>query len=299
MKAKEFANSQDINHIETDFRFVGDLLRNNNKSKANILFIPGIGCEYADHARFKDLLVSYNYYAINLPAHGQSLIESYEKLSLQDLTNYVLQFIAEKKLDTLVIIAHGTSCAILAQLNQLIPDKIVANILVSPIDTTFIADAREVRDILVPRIDEQIDQYLRLILNDWDSKSFTNSKWISYKNYKLKLFNKFYKAMNIMYDYFLDSSIENSLESLYSDMIIPTMVVYGQDDGLLRVEQSIENFKHLIPNVSLATIPLAGNMPFLENPNNYYSNVISFIDYIVDNYNEMLIEDEKENWEGE
>ncbi len=75
MKEKEFATTNDIDHIETDYRFIGEILRNNNHSKANILFIPGIGCEFADHNKFRNLLVAYNYYSINLPAHGHSKIE--------------------------------------------------------------------------------------------------------------------------------------------------------------------------------------------------------------------------------
>ncbi len=291
MKEKEFAQENDIDHIETDYRFVGETLRNHNNAKANILFIPGIGCEFADHNRFRDLLVSYNYYAINLPAHGHSLIESYEKLSLQHLTNYVIDFINEKKLDSLVLIGHGTSCAIVAQLNQIIPNKIISNVLVSPIDTTFIDDARVIRDILVPRIDEQIDQLMRLSMSDWNSKSH-NINWINYKKYKLSIYDTYHKAINIMYDYFLEPVIKESIETLYYNLEIPTMVVYGQDDGLLRVEESMDNMKQLIQNVAIATIPLSGNMPFLENPNNYYNNVISFIDYNVDNY--LQLQDEEE-----
>ena len=90
--------------------------------------------------------------------------------------------------------------------------------------------------------------------------------------------------MNVMYDYFLDESFKASLESLYMGIDIPTMVVYGQDDGLLRVDESIANMQSLIPNVALATIPLAGYLPFVENPHNYYGNVLSFMDYYVEQY---------------
>ncbi len=291
MKEKEFATTNDIDHIETDYRFIGEILRNNNHSKANILFIPGIGCEFADHNKFRNLLVAYNYYSINLPAHGHSKIESYERLSLQHLTNYVLDFINEKKLTDIVLIAHGTSCAVAAQLNQIIPERIICNILVSPLDSTFIGDARQIRDVLVPRIDEQIDQLYRMAFNDWDEKTKTNKLWRDYKEYKLELFNHYYKPINIMYDYFLEPSFKESIDALYASIGAPTMIVYGQDDGLIRLDASIENMQSLIPNVALSTIPLAGNFPFLENPNNYYSNVISFIDYNVDNYNEIEQED--------
>ncbi len=290
MKEKEFATTNDIDHIETDFRFIGENLRNNNYSKANILFLPGIGCEFADHNKFKNLLVCYNYYAINLPAHGHSKIESYEKLSLQHLTNYVLDFIADKELEDLVIIAHGTSCAIAAQLNQIIPEKIICNVLVSPLDTTFIGDARQIRDVLVPRIDEQANQLYRMMCCDWDEKIKTPI-WNQYRDYKLELFNTYHKPMNIMYDYFLEPSFKESLDELYASIYAPTMVVYGQDDGLIRLDASIENMQALIPNVALSTIPLAGNMPFLENPNNYYSNVISFVDYNVNNFHNLDQED--------
>ena len=162
MKDKEIAPSTDTNYIETDYKFIGQAVRDDNPVKANVLFIPGIGCEYEDHRRFKDLLVSYNYYALNLPGHGRSQVPSYEQLSLVDLTNYVLDFIDARNLDSLVIIAHGTSCAIAAQLCQIIPQKIICNILVSPLDHTFVDDARQVRDILVPQTIHEIDQLYRM-----------------------------------------------------------------------------------------------------------------------------------------
>ncbi len=284
MKQKEIAASTDINYIETDYKFMGEALKDDNHSKTNILFIPGIGCEYEDHRKFKDLLVSYNYYALNLPGHGRSKIPSYEQLSLQDLTNYVLDFIEARNLDSLVLIAHGTSCAIAGQLCQIIPQKIICNILVSPLDNTFVNDARQVRDILVPKTDEEIDQLYRMAFCQWDEKKHNNPAWRYYKKYKLREYTIFNKAMNVMYDYFLDENFKESLESLYMGIAMPTMIVYGQDDGLLRVNESIQNMQSLIPDVALATIPLAGYMPFVENPHNYYSNVLSFMDYYVDKY---------------
>lgn len=295
MKSNKYEINNDENGLETDFRFIGETLRNNNHSKANILFIPGIGCEFADHQKFKELLVSYNYYAINLPAHGNSNFESYDKLSLKDMANYVLNYIQNKELDSLILIGHGTSCAVVALLNKYIPENIIGNVLVSPIDSTFISDTKQIRDVLIPRLDEQISQLLRLSIYDWDKKSYENSYWNDYKFYKLDLYKKNYKALNVVLDYYLEPSVKTSIENLYNDLYNPTLVVYGQSDGLLRVEESMKNIQRLIKDVSISTIPLSGNQPFMENPNNYYNNVISFIDYTVENYNYEIKENNRNN----
>lgn len=274
-----------VDDIETDFSLIGNNPGNLACAKASIVYLPGFGCDFYEHSNFKDLLVSYDYYAINLPAHGLSNWSNAEDLTLKGFADIVVSFIEKRQLEKVILIGHFSSAAVAAIVNGLIPDTIIGNIFISPIDSSFQKDADEVRDILVPRIPEALDQLQRLKVFNWDIKSLNNIQWKEFSKLKLAHFNKNAEPLNIILDYLLDPQLKLSIENVYANITIPTLLLFGDSDGLLRTKQVIDNVSKLIKGSKVAIIPMAGHEPALDNPMNYYNNVITFIDSVVENYN--------------
>lgn len=281
-----------ISDIEIDYSIIGKNPGTLCYSKASIIFLPGFGCDFKNHQVFKELLISYDYYAINFPAHGNSPWYNADNLTLKSMADLVIEFINERQLEKVILIGHSSSAAIVALINGLIPDTILANVLVSPIDSSFQTDAAEVRDILIPRIPEAVVQLQRLKVFNYDMKSLNNKYWDDKNKEALAFYNKNHEPLNIIFDYLTNEDLKRSIESIYSNIKIPTLAVFGDSDGMLRTPLVSSNMKRLIDNLEVAVIPMAGHEPYYDNPKNYYSNVVNFIDKVVFNYDNKIKQDE-------
>lgn len=272
-----------FNGIETDISLVGVRPNKLYKAKSSIIYLPGFGCDFANHKVFKDLLISYDYYAINFPAHGNSAWKNTSDLTINNFANIVVEFIKNRSLTSVILIGHSSSAAVAALVTNLLPEIIKANILISPIETTFQNDAQQVADIIIPRLPENFTQLQRLKIYDYDNRAAGNKFWEEYQTKKLAYFNKNAEPLSLILGYLLSPELKQSIESLYSTIKTPTLIVIGEADGLIRINNVANKMRSLIPNSRFCIVPLAGHEPFLENPNYYYTNLITFIDEVIAN----------------
>lgn len=278
------SNQENINFndIETDISLIGYGPNKLYTPKASIVYLPGFGCDFQNHEAFKDLLTSYDYYALNFPAHGASKWKSTNELTISHFANLVVQFIEKRDLTSVVLIGHSSSAAVAALANTLIPERIIANILISPIENSFQLDADEIVDIIIPRLPSQFEQLQRLKVFNYDMKSENSPAWKKYANAKLAYFNENAEALSIILGYLLSPELKQSIENLYTTISAPTLLVYGDSDGLIRLNEAANKMQTLIPHASAILIPTAGHEPALDNPSNYFTNIISFIDAVVE-----------------
>lgn len=283
-------NKIDLSNIETDMSLIGSRAGQLLHSKASIIYLPGFGCDFANHENFKMMLTSYDYYAINFPAHGNSLWKSPSELTPEYFANIVVQFIKERNLEKVILIGHGSSAAVAAIVNNLIPEKIVGNIFISPLETSFQKDASQVVDVLIPRLKEQLETLNNLKVFNYHLKAHNSEAWAIENQKKLAYFNKNADALEIILGYLLSDQLKQSVEMLYKSVKAPTMILYGDSDGLVRLDEVLKKAENLVPNGCVCVIPLAGHEPCFDNPKNYFSNVISFIDDVVALHNKKEID---------
>ena len=273
----------DISLIETDMSLIGSRPGQLLHSKASIIYLPGFGCDFRNHESFKNLLTSYDYYAINFPAHGKSIWKDANELTLTHFTNIVVQFINERKLDKVILIGHGSSAAVAANVSKILPNIIKGIVYVSPIETLFQKDAGQVEDILIPRLKESLEQLNRLKVFNYDLKANNSQAWVVENQNKLAYYEKNHDALSIMLGYLLSDQLKASIEKVYQTVTVPQLVVFGNEDGLLRVADIMPKVPSLFKDAEVAIIPIAGHEPAFDNPNNYFSNVIDFIDRTIFN----------------
>ncbi len=275
-----------VNDLDIDYSLLSKQPGRIFQAKASIIYLPGFGCDYLNHQNFSNLLVSYDYYAINAPAHGSTPWYSTEDLTIKKYADLVYEFINMHNLSDVILIGHSSSAAVVALLNGMIPNVIRANVLISPIETSFQADAERVKDILIPRLIDDLEQLLRMQIFNYDIKSFNNPAWDSFKKDKLVYYNKNFEPLSLQLESLLSFELKSSIEQLYASISKPTLVVFGDSDGLIRINDVANKMRGLIPNAKISIISMAGHEPALDNPNNYYSNVITFIDQIILNFDE-------------
>ncbi len=271
----------DLKLIETDMSLIGSRPGQLLHAKASIIYLPGFGCDFKNHESFKNLLTSYDYYAINFPAHGKSMWNDANELTLTHFTNIVVQFIKDRNLDKVIIIGHGSSAAVAANVSKILPNIVKGIVYVSPLETLFQKDAGQVQDVLIPRLMHNLEQLNRLKVFNYDLKATNSSAWARENEQKLAYYNKNFDALSIMLAYLLSDQLKASIEGVYQTVTTPQLVVFGNDDGLLRVADIMPKVPTLFKNAEVAIIPIAGHEPAFDNPNNYFSNVIDFVDRVI------------------
>ncbi|MGL4948675.1 MAG: alpha/beta fold hydrolase [Mycoplasma sp.] len=271
-------NNINLENLEIDSRILSVDSNGAFHGKAPIIYLPGFGTDFRNHESFKNLLEMYDYYSINFPGHGNSQWREIEELTLTHFANIVIKFIAHHKLNNVVLISHSTSSAVAALVINLIPEKIKCNIMISPIERSYQNDIEQIMDIVIPKTSDQINQLLRLSICNWDWKSEADNKWINYMSFKLGMYKKNEKALGIMLSYLLSPELKTSIEELYSVIEKPTLIMFGDSDGLIRREEVYANLKKVMPQAEFSLIPLAGHEPSLDNPNNYFMKIMSFLD---------------------
>ncbi len=271
----------DLSLIESDMSLIGSRPGQLLRAKASIIYLPGFGCDFRNHENFKNLLTSYDYYAINFPAHGKSIWKDASQLTLAYFTNVVVDFIKERKLDKVVLIGHGSSAAVAANVSKILPDVIKGVVYISPIETSFQQDAAQVQDVLIPRLKENLEQLNRLKVFNYDLKANNNIAWTHENNDKLAYYEKNFDALSIILGYLLSDELKASIEQVYQTVTVPQHVVFGDSDGMIRIDEVMKKVPVLFKDADVSIIPISGHEPAFDNPNNYFSNVINFIDKVI------------------
>lgn len=271
----------DLTNIETETSLIKNNFGQLNFAKASIIYLPGFGCDFSTHESFKNLLTSYDYYAINFPSQGNSIWTNANDLTITHFANIVVEFINQRNLRNVIIIGHGSSAAVATIVSKLLPNVVKALVLVSPIELLFQKDAPLVKDILIPRLPKDLEQLNALKVFNYDLKC-NSPAWKAYNQEKLAYFNKNYDALSIVLDYLISDNLKASIEETYKVIDVPTLLVFGDSDGLMRLDEVLKKAPTLVNNnAGIVVIPISGHEPALDNPMNYYSNVINFIDQVV------------------
>lgn len=274
----------DLSEIETDASLIGSRPGQLLQSKASIIYLPGFGCDFDAHKEFANMLTSYDYYAINFPAHGNSGYKNVNELTLTHFTNIVLQFISDRDLKDVIIIGHGSSAAVASNVSQILSNIVRAVILVSPLETLFQEDAGKVEDVMIPRLIENLEQLNNLKVFNYHLKSLNSDFWKNYNNKKLTYFNKNYLPLSIILNYLLSPELKQSIELNYKNIQVPCLLVFGDSDGMIRLPEVLSKAQTMVDNAKVCVIPISGHEPFFDNPKNYFSNVVSFIDEVMFNF---------------
>ncbi len=275
------AEPTDLTLIESETSLIGSRPGQLLRAKASIIYLPGFGCDFRNHENFKNLLTSYDYYAINFPAHGKSIWKDASQLTLTYFTNLVVDFIKERNLDKVIIIGHGSSAPVAANVSRILPDVVKGIVYISPIETSFQQDAGQVEDVMIPRLMENLEQLNRLKVFNYDLKANNSAAWKYENEAKLAYYNKNHDALSIILGYLLSDQLKGSIEQVYQTVSVPQLVVFGDSDGLIRIDEVMKKVPTLFKGADVSIIPIAGHEPAFDNPNNYFSNVITFIDKVI------------------
>jgi len=254
--------------------------------KGPIFYLPDFGEDYHQHNNFAEKCLSYDYFTLNYPGIGGSPWYNPNQLTIVHYANIVANFITRRELKDVVLMGHGMGAAVGALVNELIPEVIGCNIFISPIDNSFIKDANQIHQIVIPGSDENFAQLQRLKINDYDKIAKTPNGKIA-SRLGLSKYIKSHDALDLTLSFLSNNEIINLFENAYHAITKPTLLIFGDSDGLLKVNDVKTNLTNKIAGAESCIIPLAGHSPNVENVFNYTHKINMFLNRF-NEYSEKL-----------
>ncbi len=258
----------------------------NPNSEKTILFLHGFGGSATNWLEVMPQLSDegYRVVAVDLKGFGFSEKNKDENYSHPSQVNFLNSFIEKLELKDITLVGHSMGANIATMYYQEYPEKIRNLVLVSPSlmeernEDKIRSNALKVLDFPVVR--EYVRIVLKCALRDGRIEDILNSA--VYEPELVNLQEPFFidPTLFLGWEYVLirmsASSFENVLKEDISEIDIPVLMIWGEEDTWVSVSKS-NSLKRRIENSELEVIENVGHLPMLENPEEFRSPLKNFL----------------------
>lgn len=245
------------------------------KSKGVIVFVHGFATTSNYHLNFAKHIDNYDYYAIELPGHGYSKIDSKKILSPYNLAMKVIRWIELLNLDDIYLIGHSMGGGIVNIVASKIPEKISKVIAVTPMNSSFSFKLRNIYKF-IPKTLKATWKMEKIILKQ-PERFFTNGlnddgiiRELNYQRENRSNFQFLRKNM---------ASLSNLkiLKKCEENNFLKTLVLLGKYDQIIDWKSANKRFSKL-KNYEIYIFEESAHLPFWEEFDLYKQKVLEFIE---------------------
>ncbi len=227
----------------------------------DLIFLHGWGQNVESFGPVIDILKhDYRVWAIDFPGHGQSQ-EPETGMTIYEFEEIVSKFIADKEIKNPTLVGHsfgGRVSIIYAAKNENIDSVILTGAagIVPKKSFSFKAKVAHYKFMKALTLTPLYRQYRDDLLN--------NSGSADYKN-----------ASQVMKECLI-KTVNEDLQYLMSDIEVDTLLYWGENDDATPIADG-QRMNELIPNSTLKIMPNSGHYAYLENSNDFISEIVSFL----------------------
>ncbi len=227
----------------------------------DLIFLHGWGQNVESFAPVINILKDdYRVWAIDFPGHGQSQ-EPNEGLTIYQFEEIVSKFIAVKQIIKPTLIGHsfgGRVSIIYASKNENIENVILTGAagIVPKKSLAFKLKVAHYKFMKALTLTPLYRQYRDDLLN--------NSGSADYKN-----------ASQVMKECLI-KTVNEDLQYLMPKIEAETLLYWGENDDATPIEDG-HKMNELIPNSKLKIMPNSGHYAYLENYNDFISEIVAFL----------------------
>lgn len=245
----------------------------NLPSKGTIVFVHGFATNSSYHNEFVKRLTDYDYYAIELPGHGIGNLETKKDLSPYKLSLHVVKWIELLKLNNFILIGHSMGGGIVGMVSTMIPNKIKKLIMVTPMNSSVNLNLINVFKF-IPKNNQETLEMQKMLYKDYTKhfKSENDLEIINETKYQQEhadnfriLRRKMCSPMNLI-----------KLRKLEKKITVPSLLMVGKGDGIINWKSALNLFSNK-NNFQLFLFDESGHLPFIEEPDLYYEQIMDFI----------------------
>ena len=256
----------------------------NQPAKETLLFIHGYAVDNSYWVFIEDKFPEYDLYLINLPGHGNITVSSdkkemKEKLRLEYMADYVVDFINTHNLKALILVGHSMGGAVASFVENKCRDKIKKLILISPMNFASIYTGFTFLTKFFPKNKEQKMRLLSYLYKDCTPK-YNDPQWMKMNEDQLNKQLEQWEQMKFLGKKEMASIITlTKVHKAQKKIKTPFMLCLGTDDGCIPYKQTKRNFlKHHYDKIHLVTFDNSGHLCFEEETDKFVKEVKDFIE---------------------
>lgn len=238
-----------------------------NQKNNPVLYLPGFKASSNNCGTLaKMIATNHDFYGLDFPGINNTKIIN-SPLQIQELIDYTVAFIEDKKLENITIIAHSMGGLVANFVSQKISHKIKNIILISPLNPFVFHLFNEWKKyFFANNLDDQWKLIEMLYANC--EKMLQNDSFKSglIKRFQLEQNNQNNTELIALFDSINNCNIQNELLAIYHQNTIPTLVILGDQDRLYNQVNQLELFKNNYKNAIIDLVEEVGHVAIIENP---------------------------------
>lgn len=123
-------------------------------SKGNIVFLHGFTSNFNSKLYLKDELKNYNFFAINLPCHGETPSLNNKDLTVENFAKIWIKYLKKNKLENIILYGHSMGGALAAIIANKLKQKVKKVILEGPANSTVLNNYEMISKFIPNTIDD-------------------------------------------------------------------------------------------------------------------------------------------------
>lgn len=274
----------EINGLDVHFQ------QRENQNRTLIILLHGFGSSTYSWQKVMDSMVEFgSVLAYDRPAFGLTeRIKSVDDPStnpylFDNQPKFVMKFIENKRPEKTILVGNSAGGTVALQTALTYPDKIDALILVSPAVYGGGGAPKWIKPFLnLPHFDRLGPIFVRSIREQ--GLEILELAWANPQEITSQDLENYQKPLSIenwdvaLWE-FTKANGDNDLAKRLVDISIPVLIISGEDDKIIPLEQSIQ-LSEEIPGTRMEIIPNCGHVPQEECPHEFLTLVEEFFQTI-------------------
>lgn len=268
----DITKQSDIPEILDKIEYTQEIVKN---PLGTIFYIHSFMGTYQNKLSLRDHYSNFNFYALNLPGQGRSVITKDSDIDLFHSLDILKSFINYFQLSDLIMMGHSLGGGMVAALNSILESKqIKMNIFEAPANGVMEKNYQIISQLVPETIDD-----MRMIMNKmyYDPSKIYGSRLESLIKYEYNIIRQKYLPLKKNVNYEITKRNGNIFDLGFSKITKPSVIILGESDGILPTELMQEHFKKICPNIEQNIISHAAHLVYYEQPENFLKITDNFI----------------------
>lgn len=268
----DISKQGDIPEILDKIEYTTELV---NNPLGTIFYIHSFMGTYQNKLSLRDHYSNFNFYALNLPGQGRSIIKKDSDIDLLHSLDILKSFINYFKLNDLIMIGHSLGGGMVAALNSILDSRqIKMNIFEAPANGIMEKNYQIISQLVPDTIDD-----MRMIMNKmyYDPEKIYGSRLESLIKYEYNIIRQKYLPLKKNVNYEITKRNGNIFDLGFSKIIKPSIIILGEADGILPTELMQVHLKDINPNIEQNIVNQAAHLVYYEQPDNFLKITDDFI----------------------
>ncbi|MCF0217816.1 MAG: alpha/beta hydrolase [Malacoplasma sp.] len=266
-------NFELVNEQNYTYRFH----KSNSNSNKVVVFIHGFATtsEYFDDF-IESFIGDYNYYAIQLPGHGYAKLNHKKQLDPIFYAEYVAEWIKLKGFEDVVLMGHSMGGGIALMVANQLKDLISKLVIITPMNSSSWLSTKSLNVKKTLNVSEEKKLKFKKYLYFHSEEFFEGENDPKIRD-EIAYFVKYLTNFKVLLKRMMALKLRGELHKAEKENQIPTLVIFGEHDGIIPTAFGMSHFQKLGSNYQVVSFNNSAHLPFEEETKKFSELVLDFI----------------------